>query len=175
MLSFCLATQPVWCRVMERHPTARAVAFADDGFVHDDLLKALLACADIKTVTKEDSGLDLQLLKCTVYIKGHTIQEDRRKVRDCIESDEALHGLRNLLHESGNPADDPIQVDGIKCVGIPVGTDQYTSTFVYNKVLSVAQDVQKLSIMSDPLVHLHLLKYCQNTRFGYLNRILPPP
>ena len=78
--------------------------------------------------------MDLQLRKCKIYMKGHTIEEARRKVRDCIESHEALHCLRDLLHESGNPADDPIQVDGIKCVGIPVGTDQYTSTFVHNKV-----------------------------------------
>ena len=95
-------------------------------------------------------------------------------MRDCIESNEALHCLRDLLHESGNPADDPIQVDGIKCVGIPVGTDQFMSSFVHNKVLAVAQDVEKLAIMSDSLVHYHLLKYCQNSRLGYLNRNLPP-
>ena len=70
MISFCLATHPVWERVMTRHPTARAVAYADDGFIHDDLHNALLACADLKSAMKEDLDLDFQLHKCKVYIKG---------------------------------------------------------------------------------------------------------
>ena len=68
MLSFCLAANPVRCRVMARHPTARAAAFADDGYIHDDLLNALLACADLRSAMQED--LDLDDLKSASQIQG---------------------------------------------------------------------------------------------------------
>ena len=104
MISFCLATHPVWERVMTRHPTARAVAYADDGFIHDDLLNALLACADLKAAMKEDLDLDFQLHKCKVYIKGCSIEDARNKVKECIDNLAELHCLRDLLYESGGGA-----------------------------------------------------------------------
>ena len=95
---------------MTRHPTARAVAYADDGFIHDDLRNALLACADLKSAMKEDLDLDFQLHKCKVYIKGCSIEGARNKVKECIDNHAELHCLRDLLYESGNPAADPLSL-----------------------------------------------------------------
>ena len=174
MLSFCLATYPVWSRVMARHAKARAVAFADDGYIHDDLLNALMVLADLRSAMKEDLDLDFQLRKCKVYVKGCTLQEARDKVKEYIDNNAQLACLSDLLHESGNPAADPIQVEGIKCVGVPVGSQKFIDDFVHHKVLQVAQDVQKLEIMSDPVIHFLLLTFCQRPRLDYLSRCLPP-
>jgi hypothetical protein len=35
-------------------------------------------------------------------------------------------------------------------------------------------DVEKVEVVSDPLIHFHLLRFCQNTRLSYLSRNVPP-
>ena len=47
--------------VMERYQRARALAFADDGFVRASLLDCLHILAEHKTAFKEDTGLDICL------------------------------------------------------------------------------------------------------------------
>ena len=57
---------------------------------------------------------------------------------------------------------------------MPVGSENFISEFVHNKVQRVAQDVQKLAIMSDPVIHFLLVTFCQRPRLDYLSRCLPP-
>ena len=46
--------------------------------------------------------------------------------------------------------------------------------FVAEKATEIMADVEKLKVVSDPLVHSHLLLFCQNTRLSYLSRNVPP-
>ena len=67
-----------------------------------------------------------------------------------------------------------IQVDGITCVGVPVGSTEFITAFVKAKTSAMVHDVGKLRVLSDPLTHARLVKFFHNTRLSYLNRNLPP-
>ena len=62
---------------MARHPNARALAFADDGFVRSSLLECLHILAELKHAFKEDLDLDICLPKCKIYIKGLRLKDAR--------------------------------------------------------------------------------------------------
>ena len=95
MIRFCATIHPVWGRVMARYEHARALAFADDGYIHSELKHCLLILAELKHAFKEDCGLDLQLGKCKIFLKGMPIEEARSLVRDTI----------CLLYTSPSPRD----------------------------------------------------------------------
>ena len=42
------------------------------------------------------------------------------------------------------------------------------------KLRDQIQDLQKLRLMSDPLIHYHLVRFCGLARPGYMCRTLPP-
>ena len=46
--------------------------------------------------------------------------------------------------------------------------------FVVTKASEIIRDVDKVQVVTDPLIHFHLLRFCQNTRLAYLNRSVPP-
>ena len=46
--------------------------------------------------------------------------------------------------------------------------------FVAEKATEIMADVEKVKVVSDPLIHFHLLRFCQNTRLSYLSRNVPP-
>ena len=103
-----------------------------------------------------------------------TREEAREKVLQIIDGDDdALSSLRSLIAEVDGP-NDVIQVDGIKCVGIPIGSPDFVQQFVAKKTSEIIHDVEKVQVVTDPLIHFHLLRFCQNTRLAYLNRSVPP-
>ena len=174
MLRFCLTIHPIWGRVMARSPQARAVAFADDGFVYDSLTSTLHIWVQLSHAFKNDADLAMQLEKCKLYVQGNlTREEARAKVLQIIDGDDALSSLRSLIAEVDGP-NDVIQVDGIKCVGIPIGSPDFVQQFVAKKTSEIIHDVEKVQVVTDPLIHFHLLRFCQNTRLAYLNRSVPP-
>ena len=63
MYRFSHTIHPLWGRVMARFPDARAVAYADDGFVKDRLLSVLRILAELKFAFKQDLGMELTLHK----------------------------------------------------------------------------------------------------------------
>ena len=85
---------------MGQYPSARAAAYADDGFVRDTLLTVLRILAALKHAFKEDLGMELTLPKCKVLIPG-------------LSQEDALHGsplqlppLKSLAQpDSSGPAD----------------------------------------------------------------------
>jgi hypothetical protein len=174
MLSFCLTIHPIWGRVMSRHPNARAVAFADDGFVHDTLQSDLHIWAELCYVFKEDARLVMQITKCKLFVQGAaSLLDARTMVRECIDSDPALSSLLEIFDaEEGKEV---IQIEGIKCVCVPIGTEDFVHKFVAENESEIMADVEKLKMVSDPLIHFHLLRFCQNTFFSYLSRHVPPP
>jgi len=55
MMRFSATIHPVWARVMARHPRARALAFADDGFVRLSVVECLHILAEFKSAFKDDA------------------------------------------------------------------------------------------------------------------------
>ena len=142
MMRFCATIHPVWARVMARHPNARALAFADDGFVRSSLLECLHILAELKSAFKEDLDLDICLPKCKIYIKGARLQDAQEEVRRFLEADPALHCLKEILEIHDDPADNVVQVDGMVCVGVPIGSPAFMQAFVADKTRKMVQDAR---------------------------------
>ena len=53
-----------------------------------------------------------------------------------------------MPHEQ--PDLDIINVTGLKCVGVPIGTPDFVNGFVRSKALDIGQDLHKLRILQDP-------------------------
>ncbi len=60
------------------------------------------------------------------------------------------------------------------CVGVPMGSPEFVTAFVRSKPKILQQDVQKLRIVPDPLIHYALLRFCQHTCLAFLARNVPP-
>jgi len=63
-------TLPKWGRTRAKYPQARALAYADDGYIKSKMSVALQVLADLKHVLKEDSGLDLNVSKTSILAQG---------------------------------------------------------------------------------------------------------
>ena len=63
MLIFNLTVHHIWGRVLAKFQGARAVAYADDGYIKGKLSEALQVLAELKRVLKEDAGLELNISK----------------------------------------------------------------------------------------------------------------
>ena len=63
MLVFNLTIHHLWGRVLSKFPGARAVAYADDGYIKAKLSVALQVLAELKRIFKEDAGLELNIHK----------------------------------------------------------------------------------------------------------------
>ena len=86
-----------------------------------------------------------------------TRQEARAKVLQIIDGGAALSSLRPLIAEVDGP-NDVIQVDGLKCVGVPIGSQNFVQQFVATKSGEIIQDVEKVQVVSDSLIHFHFLR-----------------
>ncbi len=54
MLVFCISIHHLWGRVLANFPEARAVAYADDGYIKAKLSATLQVLAELKRILKED-------------------------------------------------------------------------------------------------------------------------
>ena len=167
MMRFCATIHPVWARVMGRFAEARGLAFADDGFVRASLFDCLHILAELKLAFKEDAGLDICLPKCKIYLNELGLDEARDKVKTIID-EHHLDSIRDILDK------DVVQVEGMVCVGVPIGSPQFVQAFVTEKTTVIMEDVKKLQILTDPLIHFELVRFCHNTRLSYLSRNLSP-
>ena len=66
MLIFNLTIHHLWGRVLAKFQEARAVAYADDGYIKAKLSVVLLVLADLKAVFKADAGLELNVSKTSI-------------------------------------------------------------------------------------------------------------
>ena len=55
-----------------------------------------------------------------------------------------------------------------------MGSPEFVTAFVRSKAKILQQDVQKLRIVPDPMIHYALLRFCQHTRLAFLARNVPP-
>ena len=75
MLRFCCTVQPIWARILERHRAITGAAYADDAYLMGKLKEALFALADAIRSFSNDADLQIQLIKCKIYMPG--VPEDR--------------------------------------------------------------------------------------------------
>ena len=172
MVRFCCTVQPIWARILERHRAINGAAYADDAYLMGKLKEALFALADAISSFSNDADLQIQLTKCKIYMPGVPEDRARQLIRDCIESD-ASGALQHLLPML-DPRHDVIQVHGLRVVGAPIGDDNFVHAFVRDKCETICKDVEQMRLMSDPLIHYHLLKFCMNTRLDFLGRNVIP-
>ncbi len=66
MLIFNLTVHHIWGRVLAKFQGARAVAYADDGYIKGKLSEALQVLDELKRVLKEDAGLELNISKTAI-------------------------------------------------------------------------------------------------------------
>jgi hypothetical protein len=66
MLIFNLTIHQMWGRVLAKFQEARAVAYADDGYIKAKLSVALQVLAELKAVFKADAGLELNVSKTSI-------------------------------------------------------------------------------------------------------------
>ena len=184
MLNFSHVTHPLWGGIMGHYPSARAAAYADDGFVRDTLLTVLRILAALKHAFKEDLGMELTLPKCKVLLPGLSQEDANDAIRSVISSHAELSSLQDMVSDEalarhfvgGRPMtiQDVVKVDGLTCVGVPIGTPAFMRDWAGVKLRDQIQDLQKLRLMSDPLIHYHLVRFCGLARPGYMCRTLPP-
>ena len=184
MLNFSHVTHPLWGGIMGQYPSARAAAYADDGFVRDTLLTVLRILAALKHAFKEDLGMELTLPKCKVLIPGLSQEDANDAIRSVISSHAELSSLQDMVSDEAlarhSVGDRPmtildvVKVDGLTCVGVPIGTPAFMRDWAGVKLRDQIQDLQKLRLMSDPLIHYHLVRFCGLARPGYMCRTLPP-
>ena len=75
MLIFNLTIHHLWVRVLAKFQEARAIAYADDGYIKAKLSIALQVLAEFKAVFKADAGLELNVSKTSILPpKGVTHQ-----------------------------------------------------------------------------------------------------
>ena len=130
---------------MDRHLHARGLGFADDGFVRSSLVNCLHILAELKCAFKEDLNLDICLPKCKIYIKGLQLEDARDEVRKLLEANPALHGLKDILEIHEDPANNVVQVDGMVCVGVPIGLPAFVHAFVADKTRKIVQKWSRTS------------------------------
>ena len=99
MLNFSHVTHPLWGGIMGQYPSARAAAFADDGFVRDTLLTVLRILAALKHAFKEDLGMELTLPKCKVLIPGLSQEDANDAIRSVIASHDELSSLQDMVSD----------------------------------------------------------------------------
>jgi len=95
------------------------------------------------------------------------------------DDDQARELFRNTL-ANRHPFSDLAAMDvgestkGLRVAGVPTGDDTWVTKFVAEKVEAVILDIVKIDhVLTDGIIHYHMLRFCQNTRPGFLARNTP--
>ena len=118
--------------------------------MHDVLLTAWRILSALKHAFQVDLGMELIFLKCKVLISAIILGDRAMTIADVVK------------------------IDGFICVGVPIGTPAFVEAWASAKNRELIKDLQKLKLMSNPLIHYHLVRFCGLTRPGYMRRTLPP-
>ncbi len=95
MLIFNLTIHHLWDRILAKFPEARAIAYADDGYIKAKLSIDLQVLAELKTVFKSDAGLELNVVKTSILPKGVTAQAAFDMAQTIMQATASLAHLRN--------------------------------------------------------------------------------
>ena len=163
MLIFNLSIHHLWGRTLMQHPRARAVAYADDGYIKAPLSVALHVLAALKDTFHDDAALDFNMFKTNILVKGISAQAAHAAAHRHIATHPALNTFSNSL------ALNVFTDEGLVGLGVPLGTDDFVQNFVRDKCKDILEDVNKLGVLTDGFIHYQLLRFCQATRLQYIN------
>ena len=154
MTVYSLSQHPINGRTLERYPRARGVGFADDLTIYAALQTSLKVLVELRQRLGEDAKLRYNMDKMKIYIPGVSRERARELVLQHITQDPSLASLRELYDQDlAKPELDIINVTGMTCVGVPMGTPAFVTEFVRSKAQNIVHDVHKLRIVSDPKIH----------------------
>ncbi len=131
---------------------ARAIAYADDGYIKAKLSVPLQVLAELKRVLKEDAGLELNVSQDIRPPQGH-------HPAGCVRCG-AQHPCCQTEADVSFASFCP---EGFVGIGVPIGTDAFVQNFVAKTCRAIIDDVDKLVAIQDGFVHYQLLRVCQAT------------
>ncbi len=150
MLIFNLTIHHLRGRVLSKFQESRAVAYTDDGYIKTKLNVVLQVLADLKSVFKVDSGLEINVSKTSILPKGTTTQV----VFDMAQT--IMEVTPSLTHISNDFLVDSFCPEGFIVIGVPIVTDAFVQSFVSKTCRDIIDDVEKLDTIQDDCVHFHL-------------------
>ncbi len=100
----------------------RSIAYADDGYIKVKLIVVLQVLTELKSVLKEDAGLEFNISKTRTLPKGVTQQT----VFDV--SHNIINAIPIIPHLSTDVLLSSFCPEGFVGIGVPIGAD----TFVHN-------------------------------------------
>jgi hypothetical protein len=143
--------------------------------IYAALKKALKVLIEMRQRLGEDAKLRYNMGKLKIYIPGVSRERARELVLGHIDQDPSLESLRELYEmDLAKPELNIINVAGMTCVGMPMGTPEFVNAFVRSKAHDIVQDVHRLRIVPDPKIHYDLLRFCQHTHLAFLAQNVPP-
>jgi hypothetical protein len=143
---------------------ARAIANADDGYIKSKLSEVLQVLSELKTVFKEDAGLELNVAKTAILpAKGFTQQAAFDVAHRIIAARSAWTHLRAEI------ALDSFCPEGFVGIGVPIGTDTFVRIFVAKTCRNIIDEVETLDAIQDGFVHYQLIRFCQATRLQFIS------
>ena len=111
--------------------------------------------------------------KTQILSKNMSLDQFKERATNFIKRDPSLEPCLPLLDSEDDH--EVFTVTGFKGLGVPIGTPDFITRFVAQKVKEYANDVDKLDILQDGKVHFDLLKFCHMPRFNYLNGLVLTP
>jgi hypothetical protein len=164
MLIFNLTIHHLWDRVLAKFQEARAIAYADDGYIKAKLSITLQVLAELKAVFKTDAGLELNVSKTSILPAKGVTQQVAFDVAQGI-----ITASPDLTHLSDDLALVSFCPKGFIGIGVPIGSDAFVQSFVTKKCRDIIDDVEKLDAVQDGFIHFQLIRFCQATRLQYVN------
>jgi len=165
---FAVIIHPSIGRVFQRHPACKAIC--DDIFVVAPLQEALALVAELKLILKQYLDLDLDVPRFNCYVPGNRLDDDqaRELFKDTLANRQSFSDLAAM--------DAGVSTKGLHVAGVPIGDDAWATKFVAEKVEAFILDVGKIDhVLTDGMINYHMLRFCQNTRPGFLARNTPTP
>jgi len=68
-----------------------------------------------------------------------------------------------------------VSTKGLRVAGVPIGGDAWVTNFVVEKVEAVIHVGKIDHVLTDCMIHDHMLRFCENMRPGFLARNMPTP
>ena len=167
---FAVTTLPSIGRVFQRHPACKGAAICDDIFVVAPLQEALALVAELKLILKQDLDLDLDVPKFNCFFPGNRLNDDqaRELFKNTLAHRQSFLDLATM--------DAGVSTQGLRVAGVPIGVEAWVTKFVEEKIQDVIVDVGKIDhVLTDGILHYQMLRFCQNTRPGFLTRNTPTP
>ncbi len=139
------------------------VTYDDNGYIKGKLSEVLQVLPELKSVLKQDAGLELNISKTVILPKVIT----QKTIFDVVH--DFINVTPQLTQLSDEVSIDSFLPDGFVGIVVTIATDTFVRHFVAKTFRDIIEDVEKLDVIVDDFIHFQLLRFCQVTRMQYLN------